>query len=90
MYGETISDEVLLLIADDCRGQMRDGTCEADYMTKKRTGRYWGERGFLDDYSKTLRALGFLVESGEVLKKEKLTEINGIPTTLIEYNLRLV
>ena len=90
MYGETISDEALLIIADDCRRQMRSGTYEADYMTKNRTDCYWGERGFLGDYMNTIRALDFLIEKGEALKKEKLTDINGKPTAVTEYNLRRV
>ena len=88
MHGETISDAALLVIADDCIMQMRGGTCDADHMTKKRTGFYWGDSGFLDYHRKTLSALDYLVEKGKVLKGEKQIDINGKQTTVPEYHLR--
>ncbi|MFH1623179.1 MAG: hypothetical protein ABIA12_01520 [Candidatus Aenigmatarchaeota archaeon] len=67
--------------------QMRGNAREADYMTKNRTGRYWGESGFLEEYRNTLRALEVLVHKGKVHRKEKQVKINCTKVTMTEYHL---
>lgn len=77
----------ILSIADNCGVMMAGGECLAEFMTKTRTGLYFGNFGFKDANDETKVALNHLVGTGRAQMRDGKIDVNGEPVNVKKYNL---